>query len=38
MSLAMHNNSQKRLFEKIEDILIFAASIAGLVFMVLYWR
>ncbi len=34
----MHNNTQKQLPEKIEDVLIFAASILGLVFMVLYWR
>jgi|GEM_PF-5291850 len=34
----MHNNTQKRFPERIEDMLIFAASIAGLVLMVLYWR
>jgi hypothetical protein len=34
----MHNKTQKRLPERIEGILIFAATIAGLVFMVLYWR
>jgi hypothetical protein len=28
----------KQFPEIIEDILIFAASMAGLVFMVLYWR
>ena len=34
----MHNNAQKQLSERIEEILIFAATIAGLVLMVLYWR
>jgi len=34
----MHNNTQKQLPERIEEILIFVVSLAGLVFMVLYWR
>lgn len=34
----MHNNAQKQLPEGIEKILIFAATMAGLVSMVLYWR
>jgi hypothetical protein len=34
----MHNNTQKQLPERIKEILIFAASLAGLLFMVLYWR
>ena len=38
MSSAMHNKAHKRFPEGFEDILIFAVSIAGLVFMVLYWR
>ncbi len=34
----MHNNIQKQLPERIEEILIFAASLAGLLLMVLYWQ
>jgi hypothetical protein len=34
----MPDNEQKRLQEKIEEILLFAAFLAGLVFLVLYWR
>lgn len=34
----MHNNAQKQLPDRIEEILIFAATRAGLVIMVLYWR
>ncbi len=34
----MPNNAQKQLAERIEEILIFAASLAGLLFMVFYWR
>ncbi len=38
MNLAMRNNMQKRFPEGFEDILIFAVSMAGLVFMVFYWK
>jgi hypothetical protein len=38
MSLAMRNNTKKRFPEGFEDILIFAVSMAGLVFMVFYWQ
>jgi hypothetical protein len=34
----MHNNAQKQLPERIEEILVLAASLAGLLFMVLYWQ
>jgi hypothetical protein len=34
----MHNNAQKQLPDRIEEIAIFAATMAGLVIMVLYWR
>ena len=34
----MPDNEQKQLQEKIEEILFFAAFLAGLVFLVLYWR
>ena len=34
----MHNNAQKQFHEKVEEIIMFAATVAGLVFMLLYWR
>lgn len=34
----MHNNAQNQLPERIEEILVFVATIAGLVLMVIYWR
>jgi hypothetical protein len=34
----MHNNTQKQLPDRVEEILIFVATMAGLVIMVLYWR
>jgi hypothetical protein len=34
----MPDNSQKQHQEKVEELIMFVATIAGLVFMVLYWR
>jgi hypothetical protein len=34
----MPDNAQKQPQEKIEEILLFVFSLAGLVFMLLYWR
>jgi hypothetical protein len=34
----MPDDEQKQPQEKIEEILLFAAFLAGLVFLVLYWR
>jgi len=34
----MPDNAQKQPYEKIVEIVVFVATMAGLVFMVLYWR
>ena len=34
----MPDDEQKQPQEKIEEILLFAAFVAGLAFLVLYWR
>jgi len=34
----MSDNVQKQLRERIVEIVMFVATLAGLVFMVLYWR
>jgi hypothetical protein len=34
----MANNAQKQPPERVDDILIFAVAMTGLLFMILYWR
>jgi len=34
----MDNSLNKRLYDKIENILLVVIPIAGLLFMVIYWR
>lgn len=34
----MYNSMNKNHLEKIEDIFLFVALLAGLLFMVIYWK